>query len=90
MMISMIHLRLPIINNTICSIMLGVWRNNRTSLFFPLTSDCSDGVMGGHGWFEVGAGSAADADPVLSKQMTWTLCSTFAIGYGRSGQFVQT
>lgn len=70
--------------------MLGVWRNNRTALFFPLTSDCSDGVMGGHGWFEVGAGSAADADPVSYKQMTWTLCSTFAIRYGTSQQFVQT
>ena len=37
--------QLPIINNIVCSIMLGVWRNNRTALFSPLTSDCSDGVM---------------------------------------------
>ena len=68
--------QLPIIKNIVCSIMLEVWR--------------SDGVMGGHGWFEVGAGSAADADPVSYKQMTWTLRGTFAVMYGTSGQFVQT
>ncbi len=60
--------------------MLEVCRNNTTVME----------SWGGYGWSEVGAGSAADADPVSYKQMTWTLCGTFAFTFGTARQLMQT